>query len=362
MTELVSGCKINLYLLITGRLENGYHSLDSLFIPLAEPHDRIEVDVLENAPGRFTLECSTPGIDPENNTLTKACRLYEQALARKGFTPGPQTRLPGLHMRLPGLHMRLPGLHMRLTKGVPQGAGLGGGSANAAVLLNFLQALAGKRMAEDRAAEGLAGGGAPGLYPSREAAYPLTESELVGLAAQVGADVPFFLRNVPARALGVGEKLYPLEKGMLKPFAGQWVLLLCPPAHVNTAWAYAQWDKTFLSACDAPCAAFRPAEDFWNCISGLTSFPSQDNKPVSSALQLYNSFESVVFAAYPELLAIKERMLRFGAGQALMSGSGSSIFGVFTSKELAQKAFDAFRAEDYKVFLQSFPAGVSPSW
>ena len=144
------GCKVNLTLRITGVRPNGWHELDTVFLPLDEPSDTLRLALRPG--GGLALHCAEPGIDPENNTLTKAYRLFAEA---SGFRPGVEAVLE---------------------KGIPHGAGLGGGSADAAALLGWLNA---------RAPE------------------PLSLPELVGLAARIGADVPFFLYNVPCRASGI---------------------------------------------------------------------------------------------------------------------------------------------------------------
>ena len=127
------GCKVNLTLRITGVRPNGWHELDTVFLPLDEPSDTLRLALRPG--GGLALHCAEPGIDPENNTLTKAYRLFAEA---SGFRPGVEAVLE---------------------KGIPHGAGLGGGSADAAALLGWLNA---------RAPE------------------PLPLPELVGLAARIG--------------------------------------------------------------------------------------------------------------------------------------------------------------------------------
>ncbi len=302
MRELVSGCKINLYLRITGRMPNGYHTLESLFFPLPLPCDRILAEIRPDRPGCFELRCGALGIDPADNTLAKAYRVYGDALRGKGRS------------------FELPGLEVELVKGVPHGAGLGGGSADAARLLHLLQELAGS--------EGL------------------EEGELNAVAARVGADVPFFLLNVPALASGIGEKLAPVAN----PLPGRHLLLACPDVRVNTAWAYAEWDKRQAEAGSGP-------EN-----SRLTSSSAQAKNPLSGGLQFFNSFEPVVFAAYPELARIKSLILEARAEGALMSGSGSSLFGVFKERSAAERLGSVLERQGLTVYVQALDAGVSPSW
>jgi 4-diphosphocytidyl-2-C-methyl-D-erythritol kinase len=269
---LRAGCKVNLNLFITGVRQDGWHELDSLFVPLAEPHDALHL-LPADGPG-LTVVCDTPGIDPERNTLTRA---YELFAAAGGFA----TRLK-------------TGLAVRLDKGIPHGAGLGGGSADAAALLAWLNATSGR---------------------------PLDADALRAVAVRVGADVPFFLHNVPCRATGVGEILTPCETGL----AGWRLVLACPPERVATAWAYRAFDERTetLTACRARTIRRAALGAGW------------------PGLSLVNDFEPVVFAAYPVVRACKEHLLQCGAQGAVMSGSGCAVAGLFRREAAADAALKA---------------------
>ena len=234
------GCKVNLTLRITGVRPNGWHELDTVFLPLDEPSDTLRLALRPG--GGLALHCAEPGIDPENNTLTKAYRLFAEA---SGFRPGVEAVLE---------------------KGIPHGAGLGGGSADAAALLGWLNA---------RAPE------------------PLPLPELVGLAARIGADVPFFLYNVPCRASGIGERLVPCPEWLdAAGVAGAGLVLLCPGERVSTPWAYAAWDEWN-----------RPLTEARN---GAINRASQ--KPLDGASSIHwleNSFEPPVFEAFPRLRRLR---------------------------------------------------------
>lgn len=292
---LRAGCKLNIFLRITGVLPNGYHAIRSVMVPLREPFDTMRVDMLDT-PG-FLLECSTPGINPQDNTLSKAYRAMQTAGAS------------------------LPGMRVTLEKGIPHGAGLGGGSADAAVFLRFLNERAGKTH---------------GFFHV---------AKLSALAAGIGADVPFFLHNVPSFVTGYGDKITPL-KNYVPVFGCTHVLLLCPNVQVETAWAYRAWD-----------AWAKNAHPY-----GLTRHTSQDTKAPAEA-ELFNSFETVVFERYPQLAVLKRRCIENGASGALMSGSGSSIFGLFRSAKEAERGADSFKNEsDLRVFVTAIDTGASPSW
>lgn len=293
ITVLRAGCKINLYLRITGVRPDGWHELDTVFLPLSEPHDRLEVRLLRQEGGTVSVRCDTPGIDPERNTLTAACARFAAA---SGFAPS---------------------LDIMLEKGIPHGAGLGGGSADAAALLDWLNA---------RTPE------------------PLALAGLIDVAAGVGADVPFFLLNRPCRARGIGERLVPCDPlGFLRN-AGAAILLVCPSESVSTPWAYRAWDQWQKRDERAL------TKDKMSAIGRSSLCFPNGNEEV---LRIENSFESPVFAAFPRLRRLKEKLLQSGAAAAAMSGSGSSLFGLFRSLEAARAAAENMREKDVAVHVHA---------
>lgn len=282
---LKAGCKINLFLHITGVREDGYHELDTLFYPLPEPFDTLKI-----TPGRrnsgLTLTCERADLCTERNTLHKAWRLFAETT---------------------GL---VPDLEIDLQKGIPDGAGLGGGSADAAALLKYLNGLAGKAA--------------------------LNADSLNTLASRIGADVPFFLSNVPARATGIGEMLTPCDIDL-----SEYILLLaCPAEHVSTPWAFGAWDTANFPKNIVP-----------NIANRLTSSRHMFTRPSSRALWLINSFESVVFAAFPKLRAYKGSLIRHGACAAVMSGSGSSLFALYREMEKAMQASAELEKQGVLTFI-----------
>jgi 4-diphosphocytidyl-2-C-methyl-D-erythritol kinase len=258
-TVLAAGCKINLFLQIIGLREDGYHELSTLFYPLPEPCDKLRITEGERGAG-LSVFCDHPALGGGSNILHKAYSLYAGAT---GFSPD---------------------LKIILEKGIPIGAGLGGGSSDAAVLLGFMNDNAGSSA--------------------------LREDELVALAAKTGADVAFFLKNVPSLAKGIGDVLRPVDVD-LDPFE---LLLVCPNVHVCTAEAYKSWDRLQKDQVS------------------LTKTETGDKKPFCfSDVVLFNSFESAVFPLYPVLRELKMAMLGIGAACCLMSGSGSSLYALFRS-------------------------------
>lgn len=277
-TTIAVGCKINLFLYITARRDNGYHELDTLFFPLPKPGDTLELRPGAPKSG-LKLTCSKPKLAGENNLVAKAYRKFAD---RTGFKPD---------------------LHVHLVKESPIGAGLGGGSADCAAMLTYLNGQAGNQA--------------------------LGEAELAALAATLGADVPFFLLNTPARATGIGEVLTPVAVDM----AGLSLVLITPAVHVSTAWAYQTHDVLGQPST-------RPgniAEDF------LTGAGETDSYPIRpGGMALANDFERVVLPAFPELSELKQELASQGAAQAVMSGSGAALFGLFDRREEAEKAKEHF--------------------
>ncbi|MBK5293360.1 MAG: 4-(cytidine 5'-diphospho)-2-C-methyl-D-erythritol kinase [Acidobacteriia bacterium] len=192
-------------------------------------------------------------------------------------------------------------LRIRLDKRVPMGGGLGGGSSDAAAVLLALPALAGVRLSEER---------------------------LHGIAVALGSDVPFFLMGGTALGLGRGEELYPLPS-----LRGRYGLLVIPPVAVSTAEAY--------QALNRPMDGELTGETSFHRMKGFQSFA----RAMASCAQgqdwkafCENDFEAVVFRRYPLLPSLQRKLRRLGAWPARMSGSGSTLFGLFASREERDRA------------------------
>lgn len=189
-TILTAPAKVNLYLKIVKKREDGYHELDTLFHPFPALADTLEVT---EKPEGCSINCTDFDLPSEDNLIYKAWDKYGEAT---GFRPG---------------------IHVELTKRTPTGAGLGGGSSDAASMLRYLN-----------------------THPDSPG---LEHAKLNALAAGLGADIPFFLLDGPAWARGIGEILTPCEVDL----SGFTALLACPDVHVNTAWAYKAWSKRINS-------------------------------------------------------------------------------------------------------------------
>jgi len=255
--RLRSLAKINLDLRVLHKRADGFHELRTIFqtISLA---DTLEI---EYQPGRTKVELKS-NIDIPANLVLKATDLVLGAIKAKGQ------------------------LRMRLTKRIPLGSGLGGGSSNAASVLLALPVLL-KR--------------------------PLKLEKMLDLASQLGSDVPFFLLGGSAVGLGRGTELYPLPD--VSPSTG---LVVASGIHSSTSQAYAALNRPVLAGASSP-----------------TPDPQS---PI-------NDFETVVFPQHPQLKSIKGKLLKLGAGRAMMTGSGSAVFGLFPNRELRDGAAERFRQE-----------------
>jgi 4-diphosphocytidyl-2-C-methyl-D-erythritol kinase len=183
---------------------------------------------------------------------------------------------------------RNPGIQIHLVKRIPVGAGLGGGSSNAATILKNLNIMLQAGLGEER---------------------------LITLAAKIGADIPFFLFEKPALARGIGERLTEVT---LPP--SLWLLMIVPSFSISTVWAYSTYDR--LAQGRQPPLELREA------------YPD-----IADLLPVFkNDLELAALSKYPEIGRMKEELVAKGAKGALMSGSGSVIFGLFPGKEEALQA------------------------
>ncbi|MFW5931525.1 MAG: 4-(cytidine 5'-diphospho)-2-C-methyl-D-erythritol kinase [Desulfohalobiaceae bacterium] len=286
MQELWAGCKANLFLRILGRRKDGLHELQSLFYPLPRPRDRILVSSAKPGTG-LQLSCSEPGLQGEGNIL---CQAFEVFAASTGLRPD---------------------LKVHLEKNIPMGAGLGGGSSDAARLLLFLRDLFLEQTGKD--------------------------IELAPLAQSLGADVSFFLQAGPAWVQGAGEIVSPLDIELSRVS----MLVVWPGISISTAQAYALWDSSAGEGLEHPVR-------FW----GLTSNKREYTNflPASGRL-LWNNFEQVLFDRYPELGYIKMNLLARGAAAAVLSGSGSALLALFPSGKGLESVCEFLDTERIKFFI-----------
>jgi 4-diphosphocytidyl-2-C-methyl-D-erythritol kinase len=261
--------KLNLGLRVLYKRSDGYHELRTVFqtISLA---DQLKISFRPGKSTSIEME-GTPDIP--DNLAERAARLVMEAGEKHGS------------------------VHLKLRKSIPAGAGLGGGSSDAAAVLLALPVLTGVR---------------------------LSIEQLSALAVKLGSDVPFFLYGGTALGMGRGEELYPLPD---QP--PERALLIVPAIHSSTADAYRDVSDG-LSASLTNIALQNKLDSFQR---GVWGGVLEGNKS-----SLINDFESVVVARYPELAGIRERLRQAGTQRVAMTGSGSALFGIFDNPGKLERA------------------------
>jgi len=271
---LKAPAKINTFLKITGK-ENltGMHFIESVMIPV-NIFDTISIDD-ESDELLINVEGIKEKIPTENNIIYKAYRVFCE-------TAG----------------VKLRNLSVNIKKDIPVGAGLGGGSSDAAQFIKFLNSYYRTEFNMDR---------------------------LITICSAIGSDVPFFLLNSPALVSGKGEVLEPL---VIK-HVDKYLLLLYPDIIINTGYAYALADKKKLTK------------------STLVNINTVRKNGTCSledwTKHIHNDFEDVICAEWPALSKIKSSLESAGAQKVFMSGSGSTLIAVYTSKSVRDKMFDEYK-------------------
>jgi 4-diphosphocytidyl-2-C-methyl-D-erythritol kinase len=262
--KLKAHAKINLHLFVGPKRADGYHSLDTIFQELSL-HDTL---TLQRAPRQITLRVLNSKISAgADNLVVRALTMLRDKLDVKEGTAAI------------------------LKKGIPVGAGLGGGSSDAAAALK----------------------GGWQLWTGEKFSNRRVPPLLLNCAKKLGADVSFFLVGGIARAKGIGEKLQPLPKRKKR-----WLVLIYPRVHVSTPKAYGWIDEARQVRI----------------------------KPFSER----NHFEAVVLPRYPAIRRAKEELKRLGCQEVTMSGSGSSVFGFVGGKAAARRIQRALRTKPWDVF------------
>jgi len=274
--------KINLGLRILGRRPDGYHELRTVFQTISWA-DRLEIEFQPASESRVEISCDRSDLENDENLAVRAAKAL---LDRVGVTAV---------------------VKIRLDKQIPSGAGLGGGSSDAAAVLMAL---------------------AEQIEPAPDDAI------LHELAADLGSDVPFFLVGGTAVGVGRGEEVYPLADLPSCP-----IVVVTPDVEVSTPWAYRAFAEQ-SSAKLTPESQRRTMSRFCSAIHALG-----DGGVLSLTGLIANDFEQTVFRQYPQLETIKQRLLAARARFAQMSGSGSAVFGVFESERTAADAIRTFEGD-----------------
>ena len=256
-------CKINLGLRVVRKREDGYHDLETIFYPVYGLHDELEVNRVSGIGNRV----SGVGFSFIQEGLAVDCPAEDNLIIK-------------CYQRMRAKYPQIGDVRIRFKKNIPFGAGLGGGSSDAAhmaIALNEIFALG------------------------------LTREQLAEEVRPLGADCPFFIYNTPCYAEGIGDKLTPISLDL----SGLRLIMIKPNCGVSTREAY----------------------------SGIIRHPEVEGQ-IKQALNeglslevmhslLINDFEKTVFPLHPEIAEIKQRLLDAGAVYAAMSGSGSTVFGLF---------------------------------
>lgn len=244
-----SHAKINIGLNVISRRPDGYHNLESLFMPIGL-HDDIEIHETDAASHILEIDGLELGCNVNENLILRAARLVD-----------------------------VPPVHIRLTKRIPTGAGMGGGSSDAATTLKMLNI---------------------------KYSLGLQASEMQNMLSRIGADCPFFVLSEPQFAEGIGEKLTPIDVSAI--FNGLHIVVIKPDVFVSTREAF---------------SGIKPRPTDYPILLAM-------HEPVSEWRNLIrNDFEESIFRLHPEIGAIKDLLYDAGALYAQMTGSGASVFGLF---------------------------------
>ncbi len=266
-----SPAKINIGLNIIRKRSDGFHDLETIFYPL----NLYDIIVFEKSDNLYFNSNNEQLNQEDSNLIIKAIKILEEKSGKK-------------------LNVKI-----ELEKNIPIGAGLGGGSSNAAFTLSAIN----------------------NFFDLN-----FTSDELSKLALELGSDVPYFLNPVPSFAESRGEILFPISLNINFP-----IVIVNPGIHISTKWA------------------------FENLITHKPKFRLRDLGNIKSKddfeelrFKIFNDFEEVVFNKYPEIKAIKNKFYESGALFSLMTGTGSSVFGIFNNLKEAEEFCSNLKKEYFR--------------
>lgn len=282
-----SPAKLNLFLAVTSRRTDGFHDLVSVVAPL-DHGDTITIHPDET--GRFELRWDEPALPADgSNLILRAVRAFVE---RTGWAGGAK---------------------IEVRKRIPLGAGLGGGSSNAAATLKALNAWAGA---------------------------PLDTPSLLDLAAGLGSDCPLFLHGGAVVMRGRGERVEPLPAPAAARLAGRRVLVFKPPFGVGTAWAY----RRLVEATGCPSPARAGGEASMPAVEAEARVEAWVRDPAAPAEHLlFNSLEGPVFEKYLALPTLLDRLRQDHGWTARMSGSGSASYGFLAEGQPVERLIAVIR-------------------
>lgn len=268
---LKSYAKINLFLLVNGLRKDAFHDITTLFERISL-YDTISIKLRRDKKINIISASKDIPLDSSNLALRSAKLLQDKFQVNRGAD-------------------------IEIIKRIPVGAGLGGGSSNAAYVLLGLNRLWKLRLSRDRLAE---------------------------LAAEIGSDAAFFIYGCRfALGRGRGENIEPL--GTLRDLR-LWHILVVPKIHVSTPLIYKGWDRLKAKKVGLTKPKYNVK---------ILTLALINNDPVGITKALFNSLEPVTFGLYPEVKQVKERLLQLGVNSALMSGSGPAVVGITSSRKEA---------------------------
>ena len=270
--------KINLYLDVLGKREDGYHDLDMVMLPL-EMHDTISFERVPNARYTHIVSDTVERQIINHNSIYRTHELLEKQYEYK--------------------HNFIIKVH----KEIPIYAGLGGGSANAAAALRYFKKFGKLKMSEE---------------------------EEIKFCTQIGADVPFCLKNVPAHVEGIGERITPIK--VKKQY---FVLIIKPKQGLSTKEVFTESDKHELK--------------HGNVNNVIRALETGDDALLEKSL--FNSLEEVSMKMCPEVKEVKEMLLQDKFKAVLMTGSGSCVFALTTNYTFALSKFLKYEHKGYEVYL-----------
>lgn len=276
--------KINWSLEVPGRREDGFHEIDSVFQAVSLT-DTLDIRRADSGPAACVITCDDPEIPTDERNLIHAAWREARELR-------PARNL---------------GVRVSLCKRIPSGAGLGGGSSDAAAMLVGLDRLFG---------------------------LDLDAADLAGAAARIGSDVPFFIRGGAARARGRGERL----KAIRVTGPARHLVIVYPGFASPTAEAYRRLNRGPL----IPGGDVRAGNEDRAAVRVRRAL--EEGAPVPDAARV-NDFDTVLCAGDRRYQELKERMIRAGVEHPVLSGSGSACFGVAADGSSARKSADALRGE-----------------
>ena len=259
---LYPNCKLNIGLRVIDRRTDGYHDLETIFYPVYGLHDELEVETMPTETVEFIQEGLAVDCPAEDNLIIKCYHMM-------------QAKYP-----------QIGGVRIRFKKNIPFGAGLGGGSSDAAHMAIALNELFG---------------------------LGLNQAELAEMVRPLGADCPFFIYNTPCYAEGIGDKLRPIRFDL----SGLRLVMIKPACGVSTREAYS--------------GIVRHPEVRGQMVETLNKSEGMTGRDILRQHPdiFLNDFEQTVFPLHPEIAAQKKRLQDAGALYAAMSGSGSTVFGLF---------------------------------